>query len=234
MCLVLDGEFEERGSRGHAMRPGTLRASPRGDQHDLRFSAAGAHCLLIVVDETITDDAPLPAGRRFLRTPGQDIVRSIRAGLHDPLGSPLAVELHVLELLARIAATARPRQVTGAPPGWLLRVRDAIQATPHVTPTTASLAVQAGLHPVYVARAFRRWFGCSITNYLRTIRLDRARRLLLDETRSLARIAAETGFADQSHLTRLLSKRTGVTPAALRRALLEQVSSVQDLPAHVR
>jgi AraC-like DNA-binding protein len=37
--------------------------------------------------------------------------------------------------------------------------------------------------------------------------------------RDLARLAAELGFADQSHLTRVVRSETGRTPAALRRAL---------------
>jgi AraC-like DNA-binding protein len=37
--------------------------------------------------------------------------------------------------------------------------------------------------------------------------------------RNLARLAADTGFADQSHLCRVLTQETGRTPTALRRAL---------------
>jgi AraC-like DNA-binding protein len=38
--------------------------------------------------------------------------------------------------------------------------------------------------------------------------------------RDLARLAAEVGFADQSHLCRVVRSETGRTPAALRAALI--------------
>ncbi|MEO7201900.1 MAG: helix-turn-helix domain-containing protein, partial [Candidatus Tumulicola sp.] len=43
-----------------------------------------------------------------------------------------------------------------------------------------------------------------------------ASRLLLGTTASLSRVAANAGLSDQSHLTRLFSKRLGVSPAAYR------------------
>jgi transcriptional regulator GlxA family with amidase domain len=41
--------------------------------------------------------------------------------------------------------------------------------------------------------------------------------LLLDTERPVAEIALETGFSDQSHLTRVFRRALGETPAALRR-----------------
>lgn len=41
-------------------------------------------------------------------------------------------------------------------------------------PRTGELARELGLHPVYLARVFRRYFGCSIKQYVQQIRLRRA------------------------------------------------------------
>jgi AraC family transcriptional regulator len=229
ICAVLDGEFVERGSAPTTLRPGLLRTSPAGDQHDLQFSRAGAHCLLILVGDNIAEGAPLPAARRFLPVPDGGLLIGIRRALHDAAASPLEIELLILELLA--CTSARSVRVAGSrqPPPWLLRVRDLVRGAPVAAQSTACLAAEAGLHPVYVARAFRRWFGCSLASYMRVIRLERARRLILESAQPLAAIAAETGFADQSHLTRLLRQRTGRTPAALRQAGAHQVADVQDI-----
>ena len=52
--------------------------------------------------------------------------------------------------------------------------------------------------------------------YARRRRLDYARRQLADPDRPLAQIAADAGFADQSHLTRVFKRFTGLTPGQYR------------------
>lgn len=51
------------------------------------------------------------------------------------------------------------------------------------------------------------------------LRLDHALYLLKGTSRSVASIAAECGFCDSSHLSRLLKRKTGITPIALRERL---------------
>ncbi len=53
--------------------------------------------------------------------------------------------------------------------------------------------------------------------YLRSVRTQAARRLLTATSRSLAEIAADVGYTDQSHLTKRFREVTGMTPAAYRR-----------------
>ena len=54
------------------------------------------------------------------------------------------------------------------------------------------------------------------TAYLRTVRIQAARRLLSTTNRALADIAHETGFTDQSHFTRCFRETTGLTPGDYR------------------
>lgn len=220
LCIVLDGAFEERGGTSTLVTAGTLRSSPAGDQHDLQFSHSGARCLIILLGDDLIEEAPLPKERSFVRS-----ARALANALEicNALAeSPVLVELQVLELIADIRIVEKSRS-SGRMPPWLTRVRDRLHAAP-LQVTTADLASEAGLHPVYVARAFRRWYGCSIASYARRLRLDYARRMLADSRDPLARVAVLCGYADQSHLTRALRKGLGLTPATLRR----QVAAVQD------
>lgn len=220
LCMVLDGAFAES---GRIVSAGMLRLSPAGDAHDIDFMATGARCFLVTFNDALAFEAPLPAGPRFQDSASiQPIIdRLTRAGEH---ANVVAAELLVLETLARLTArTATIRK--GDPPRWLTHVRQALDDRPFDPPATEFLAREASLHPVYVARAFRAWYGCSLATYSRLLRLDRAIRLLLESRESLAHIAALAGFADQSHFTRAVRARTGVTPRALRAT---QVSRVQD------
>jgi AraC family transcriptional regulator len=82
-------------------------------------------------------------------------------------------------------------------------------------PSLADLAAEAGVHPAHLSRAFRRRFGMTVCEYSRKLRLEWAAARLIEE-RSLAQIAVEAGFADQSHFTRSFRRHFGVTPGRYR------------------
>ena len=81
------------------------------------------------------------------------------------------------------------------------------------------LADDAGVHPVHLARVFRLHEGRTPGSYFQRVRVRAACHQLRMQDYSLAMIAAECGFADQSHFTRVFRKFTGKTPAQFRRML---------------
>ncbi len=83
----------------------------------------------------------------------------------------------------------------------------------------ADLAREAGVHRVHLARAFRDHFGESVTLFARRVRLEAAQRLIAAGGISLAQAAARAGFADQSHLTRVMRAALGLTPGRMRATL---------------
>lgn len=81
----------------------------------------------------------------------------------------------------------------------------------------AETARALALHPVYLTRIFAEQWGCTPREYRNRLRVRAAMQAITSTRRELAEIAAETGFSDQSHMTRAVAKATGLTPAALRR-----------------
>jgi AraC-like DNA-binding protein len=77
------------------------------------------------------------------------------------------------------------------------------------------------LSPFHLIRVFQRETGLSPHAYLTQVRVERARALIL-RRENLAYVAAETGFTDQSHLTRHFKRILGITPGQYR-------NSIQDL-----
>ncbi len=78
------------------------------------------------------------------------------------------------------------------------------------------LAAIAGLSDSRFCHVFRRVTGISPTAYVEQVRIDHARCLLADREMSLAQIAQECGFADQSYFTRRFKRCTGLTPGQFR------------------
>jgi AraC family transcriptional regulator len=74
-----------------------------------------------------------------------------------------------------------------------------------------------GVHPVTLARGFRRRFGCTMGDYVRQRRIERAMEQLRSSHDSLAEIALQNGFADQSHFSNLFRRTVGLSPSRYRR-----------------
>ncbi len=87
----------------------------------------------------------------------------------------------------------------------------------------SQLAEAANLSPFHLARVFHQVMGLPPHAYLNHIRLERAKQLLL-AGQSDATVAYETGFADQSHLTRRFKQVYGVTPGHV----LQHRKNIQD------
>lgn len=65
-------------------------------------------------------------------------------------------------------------------------------------------------------RLFKQYLGITAAEYLSGLRLRAAMALLRETDRSLAEIAANTGFCDASHFINTFKKHYGVTPARFR------------------
>src|ERR1700733_2483210 len=82
-----------------------------------------------------------------------------------------------------------------------------------------ALANESGYSRVHFVRMFRAATGYSPHNYLLNLRLERARELLRNPSKSLIDIALDCGFSSHSHMSRLFHRSVGVTPSAYRRGL---------------
>jgi AraC-like DNA-binding protein len=82
--------------------------------------------------------------------------------------------------------------------------------------SVAELAAACRLSAGHFARAFRRTLGTSPHQWLLEQRVAHAK-CLLQEKQSIGEIAYASGFADQSHMTRVFLRKIGITPGAWRR-----------------
>ncbi|MGN6525249.1 MAG: AraC family transcriptional regulator [Burkholderiaceae bacterium] len=111
-------------------------------------------------------------------------------------------------VLARQAGVALPRGATPA----IARARQRLDDDPADDPGLAGLAAESGLSRFQLLRGFARELGLTPHAYLVQRRLALAR-ALIDGGAAIADAAAQSGFADQSHLTRLFRRHWGYTPA---------------------
>lgn len=84
------------------------------------------------------------------------------------------------------------------------------------TISMGEMAALSGLSATHFNRRFRQLLRMTPTEYLRSVRVQAARRLLGTTHRGLAEIAHASGFTDQSHFTRCFRESTGLTPREYR------------------
>jgi AraC family transcriptional regulator len=84
--------------------------------------------------------------------------------------------------------------------------------------TTEEIAAAIGLSKSHFSRSFKSTLGASPMAYVAARRIERAKRTILASAESLADVALDCGFADQSHLNRQFRRAVGVTPGQWRRS----------------
>lgn len=226
-CLGLQGTFSERFERRTwTARPTTVFFHPSGAEHAERFGERGGRLFNVQLGgEWLArlDRFGIHAPQRQVDATGGRLAW-LAAGLYrefrrEDTASELAIDGLALALLAEVVRESGAPRVRGGRPGWLARVEQLLNDRFDQPMDIAAVAAEVQIHPVHLARVFRRHHGCSPAEYLRRIRIRRACSLLAEGDATLAGIAYATGYADQSHFTRNFRRAMGLTPGEYRRLL---------------
>jgi AraC family transcriptional regulator len=129
--------------------------------------------------------------------------------------SALALHGLALELLAVLARKALGQRELRRP-AWLKRAEEYLRARFLDSVSINELATEIGVHPMHLAREFRKHIGTSVGAFVRNLRVDYALILLTDPDLPLATISNMTGFFDQAHFTRVFKQKNGMSPGAFR------------------
>jgi len=105
-------------------------------------------------------------------------------------------------------------------PQWLERVRNILEQRFAEPYKLSEIAAEAGVHPVHLAREFRKHYGSSVGEYLRKVRIEYACRELMGSNVAVTNIAFAAGFADQSHFSRTFKRLCGTTPGRYRASVV--------------
>ena len=102
----------------------------------------------------------------------------------------------------------------------LRRVQDYIHSTLPATVTLVELSRVAGLSRRHFVRAFRESVGASPLGYVRTLRIEEAKRRLSQGNQSITEVALDCGFCHPQHFATAFKRATGLAPSAFQRVRL--------------
>ena len=217
--VVVDGVVVENGKHFFHRNAFVYRA---GDyQHDSLFGDRTVYILNIAIDDEwirsrIARPEQVPKVSRLLNANAASLSRRLfYEFLMNDVASALSIESIVLELFAQVCRANESNNLESRAK-WLDRVREMVHEKAATGLSVGCIANEVGVHPSHLARTFRRVFGVTLGDYLRSTRLDQAAGLLAKSSMSICEVAGKCGFSDQSHLTRLFRRQFGVTPSVYR------------------
>lgn len=209
VTIVLDGAYVEvQDAIPEVCCRGVIVVHEAGEEHADRF-ASDTRCLNVELPRATGSAYPrgtVVLDRQALRDAVESVVRSFYDRTLELSGRVRNLHAVLLE---------RSPQASRELPPWLRRAIDEFPWA-HAVPFREAARI-AGVHETHFSRAFRQYVGMTANEYRSRARVRLASELLLTTTSSLARIALNAGFSDQSHLTRVFSERLGLSPAGYRR-----------------
>jgi AraC-like DNA-binding protein len=202
--------------------------SPEQEERYDHPHAGGDDCTVLFLSPEIV--ASLAGGepslprRPLAASPEIDLEHRLLLAAARRSDDPHELVERAIVLAARALEQEDPRPVAAGRPATaharralVAGAREALAADPERS--LLHLARELAVSPHHLSRIFRFTTGTTISRHRIRLRVRAAMERVAGGERNLARLAAELGFTDQSHLCRAVRSETGQTPSALRRLL---------------
>jgi AraC-like DNA-binding protein len=216
--------------RKHEVTPGMVFCTEPGEIHTTpRVVRTGSFSVFIVEPAVLCDylseyaTAPINPEWRVVAARGSPQLLRRMAYLFKLMQLPLsamALQSAMVSLVESVASElvqGHPRAVsTDKMSHAAARIRECLHEE-GAQLDLEQLAAKVGMSRFQVLRVFKRRYGLPPHSYQLCVKIAIARKLL-GEGHTISDIAAECGFADQSHLSRHFRRAIGVTPSDYLRA----------------
>ena len=217
----------------HEIGPGQVLVIPPGRPHRYYADAVAPWSIwwLHVTGEDVPDllDAiglteAQPTGALVDPYPAFALVESIcdRLARDETRASLIAAAGAAWNLLAQLAAERERRAVTDHEP--LRIVQDHLREQLGAPVSVPALAELAGFSTSHFSARFRASTGFSVLEYVKRLRMARARQLLITSDHTVADIAASVGYADPFYFSRQFTAVNGVCPRTFRTRAHEEAA----------
>jgi AraC family transcriptional regulator len=220
--LLLEGAYEERGD-GFDLRyePYTLVFHSANTQHEDRMLGPSRFFAVDLLPRWETVVAELGGAREHVfELSGGDpvwlVLRLYREFLARAEDADATIETLVYELCAHVAKRTGDESHE---PAWLALIDDTVRERFHHPLELTVLAAEAGVHPTHLCRTYRRFRGHTISDAMLHARVAYVARRLAENDEALTVLAAEAGFTDQSHMTRVFKRISGYPPGNHKSAI---------------
>jgi len=115
-------------------------------------------------------------------------------------------------LFAQLPGTLDHREQFLKAPPWVKRLYELLNDSWDENPGLKQLAGILTVNPITISKHFPRYFGCTLGEYMRRLKINRSLALVQNPALSLTDVSMQCGFSDQSHFIRTFKEQTGFLP----------------------
>jgi AraC family transcriptional regulator len=223
--FLFEGAYTEYwGRRSRECKTLTLAFQPQGHEHSYCCSPEPSRALTIELENAWVANLrdyslKLDEAGNFY---GGSVSWLITKLYHEframETASILVIEALALEIAVEISRQ-KQRLSTSPPPLWMKQAMELIHARFAESLSLQTIAQSVGIHPVHLARVFRKQHHLTVGEYLRRLRVEFASQQMINSNSPLVEIALAAGFSDQSQFSNTFKRATGLTPAQFRSQL---------------
>lgn len=223
VIITLNGRyFSTFDTRTEEYKPWTVTYLRAGASHTSRYAVSGARVLYVELPmEALKDVWQIsPSHLNHFSLQGGVIDWTARQ-LYNEFNafdafSAVVIDGYIVQLLAHLLRRreSRPHSL----PTWLGNADELIRNRFTEPLALDGIAKSVQVHPVHLAREYRRHYSCTIGEQIRRLRIEYACEQLSSTNRCLSDIALSAGFSDQSHFTVSFKQYIGTAPSQYRKA----------------
>ena len=210
--ILQGGNREQRKNHEAQALPGNLLIYPSGLLHRNLNTAYPSKNINLEVDDKFLRQHDLKFSMSScidLKFLVLKIYKECRINDNDSERSIKALVLNAFEFFQEKHECISPR--------WVTLIAEVLHDRWNENVSLIELSQELKLHPVTISKSFPKHFHCTLGEYSRKIKIDKAISLINHSKGSLTEIALECGFFDQSHFIRTFKDVTGFTPKAYQR-----------------
>ena len=214
--VLKGGNIEKRKNTEFERLPGKVSFYQSGEAHQNIYKRAGSSHINIEITPSYLKNNLLDIANihehcranpdiKFL------ILKMYKELLIDDDFSGCSIRLLMLELFSG------DKQLLLTRPAWINTLEQVLNDRWNELLSLQDLSAITGVHPVTISKHFSRYFNCTLGEYMRKLRINKAIALIKSSGTSLTDISYECGFADQSHFIRTFKQMTGFLPKQYQR-----------------
>ena len=217
--FVLNGGCQEiRKAHTHETRPGDLLYFEKGIIHkNSNYTEYSRNFNLELSDKWLTDyDVQFqtdPADFALRKCDFKFLfIRLLDEFQNQDSASPVSMNNILLQIMGN-----KIHEISNGTPSWVPKIKEFLYDNWAANFSLKELAAVLDIHPVTISKNFARYFGCTLGEFIRKYRVEKALYMIRTTDLHLTDIAFTCGFADQSHFIRTFKRFTGTLPLHYRK-----------------
>jgi AraC family transcriptional regulator len=207
------GTIEKRKNDNIAVSPGTVLFYHADEIHLNQNTLFPSKNINLEIDENHLKSFEI--SEELLKTGTADPVKTkllLLKTYHECMVNDAFSKDSMTMLLADFASGQNYLESFSKCPNWVFVLYELLNDCWNENPSLQDLSKILNISPISISKHFPKYFGCTLGEYIRRLKIDRSIPLIQKSTASLTEISFECGFSDQSHFIRTFKQQTGFLP----------------------